>query len=67
MASFEIGCPACRARFDCPADRAGKPVRCGSCANVFAAPAPPAPALPVAAPARPVLRVAVPEIGRAHV
>ena len=63
MASFEIGCPACRARFDCPTDRAGRPVRCGSCANVFDAPSLPvtAIALPAAPPApRPVLRVAAP-------
>ncbi len=59
MASFEIGCPACRARFDCPADRAGKPVRCGNCASVFVAPPPAAAVAPPAA-ARPVLRVAVP-------
>lgn len=48
MAVFEIGCPACRARFDCPTDRAGKAVRCGACANVFPAPAIVAPAIPVA-------------------
>ncbi len=65
MAPFEIACPACRARFDCPVERAGRSVRCGACANVFTAPQPsPAPkpvpvavALPLARP-RPAVRVA---------
>ena len=59
MAPFEIACPACRARFDCPVERAGRSVRCGACANVFTAP-PPVPvavALPLARP-RPAVRVA---------
>lgn len=57
MTSREIACPSCRARFQCPAERFGKPVRCGSCSIVFTAPVPAAtalPAKPVAA--KPVLR-----------
>jgi len=67
MAPFEIGCPACRARFECPVERVGRSVRCGVCANVFTAPPPaPAPApraIPVAVAlpvARPAARVAAP-------
>ena len=67
MTPFEIACPSCRSRFDCPVERAGRSVRCGVCANVFAAPQPPSPppkavpvavALPVARP-RPAARVSV--------
>jgi len=57
MNSRDVACPSCRARFACPAERFGKPVRCGACSIVFTAPLPTAealPAKPVAA--RPVLR-----------
>ena len=58
MTSWEIACPSCRARFECPADRFGKPVRCGACSTVFSAllPAVAAPSKPVTA--KPVLRAA---------
>jgi S1-C subfamily serine protease len=54
MATFEIGCPQCRARFECPAERAGRGVRCGACAHVFTAPPSPPAAPPRSVVAKPL-------------
>ncbi|MGL6075915.1 MAG: trypsin-like peptidase domain-containing protein [Fimbriiglobus sp.] len=40
MSPSEIACPQCQSRFECPAERFGKAVRCGACQAVFTAPSP---------------------------